>query len=74
MNSDKKRSGALPSRHKHEIAEAFVAGHVDGCVGWDLLELEPLGGLHHVSAHGPIEPLCFQRGGIVGEHSQKRGG
>ncbi len=54
--------GALAGRHKYEIAKAFVAGHVDGRVGWDLFELEPLGCLHHVSAHGPVEALCFQCG------------
>ncbi len=62
------------SRNKHEIAEAFVTGHVDGGIGRHLLKLEPLGRLHHVSAHGPIEPLCFQCGDVVGEHFQKRGG
>jgi hypothetical protein len=46
--------GALGSRHKHKIAEAFVPGHVDGRVGWHLFELEPLGCLHHVRSNGPI--------------------
>ena len=51
--------GALPGRHKHKIAEAFVTGHMDRRIGWDLFEPEPLGSLHHVSSHGPVEPFCF---------------
>ena len=74
MNPKEMPSEALPGRHKHKITEAFVTGHVDRCIGWDLFELQPLGGLYHVRAHGPVEPFCFQGGDIVGRHFQKRGG
>ena len=73
-SSEKKRLETLPGRHKHEIAKPFVAGHMDGRIGRDLFELEPLRCLYHLRAHGPIEPLCFQCGRVVGEHFQKRGG
>lgn len=71
MNPVEMELGALPDRHKHEITEPFVPGHMDGRVGGDLLELEPLGCLHHVRTHGPVQPLCFQRGRVVCEHFQK---
>lgn len=61
-------------RHKHKIAEPFVSGHVDGRAGRDLFELEPFGRLHHLGSHGPVQPFCFQSGGVVGEHFQKRRG
>ena len=51
-----------------------MTGHVDGRVGWDLFKLEPLGCLHHVRAHGPVEPFCFQSSRVVGEHFQKCSG
>ncbi len=51
--------GPLGGRHKHEIPEPLVISHVDGHIGLDLLKFEPFCGLHHVRAHGPVEPLCF---------------
>lgn len=39
MNPEEMSSGAFSGWHEHEIAEAFVADHGDGCIGRDLFDL-----------------------------------
>jgi hypothetical protein len=63
------RHRADTCRDKQKIAEPFVAGHVDGRIGEDLFEREPLDCLHHLRAQGSIEPFCFQRSCVVGREA-----